>query len=294
MDTNEAFADATNELGTANGYTANGVALATKTVSYNATGNLTTFSADDFLDGVRRRAHVPLRRGPRRHGDGRTTDQATDRGDGRHGRDARGGIDVHRRHHGVGPVHGERDLRCRPTSRDRIRFAATAGAKTFLKIVSTTGFHIKVKEIALFTDGVTATAVPATWDLFTSDETTAGTPGTAVTSQVSGRAQAHGTTVTQKHSAEGTTYTVLKSGYLPQFMGQMVIQNLLGDEEESPSDAADSIGLRVNVSANVNVLLDQVEQGVVWRSRVSAAHRTTRSTQVPQPSRCPAAWRWTT
>ena len=48
LDTNEAFADATNELGTANGYTANGVALATKTVSYNATRNLTTFSADDF------------------------------------------------------------------------------------------------------------------------------------------------------------------------------------------------------------------------------------------------------
>lgn len=48
IDTNEAFADATNELGTANGYTANGVALATKTVSYNATGNVTTLSADDF------------------------------------------------------------------------------------------------------------------------------------------------------------------------------------------------------------------------------------------------------
>ena len=48
IDTNEAFADATNELGTANGYTANGVALATKTVSYNATGNVTTYSADDF------------------------------------------------------------------------------------------------------------------------------------------------------------------------------------------------------------------------------------------------------
>jgi hypothetical protein len=48
IDTNEAFADATNELTTANGYTANGVALANKTVSYNATGNVTTFSADDF------------------------------------------------------------------------------------------------------------------------------------------------------------------------------------------------------------------------------------------------------
>jgi hypothetical protein len=48
IDTNEAFADATNELATANGYTANGIALANKTVSYNATGNVTTYSADDF------------------------------------------------------------------------------------------------------------------------------------------------------------------------------------------------------------------------------------------------------
>jgi hypothetical protein len=47
IDTNEAFADATNELTTASGYTANGIAAATKTVSYNATGNITTFDMDD-------------------------------------------------------------------------------------------------------------------------------------------------------------------------------------------------------------------------------------------------------
>jgi hypothetical protein len=47
IDTNEAFADATNELSTANGYTANGIAIGTKTVSYNATGNVTTYDMDD-------------------------------------------------------------------------------------------------------------------------------------------------------------------------------------------------------------------------------------------------------
>ena len=134
-------------------------------------------------------------------------------------------------------------------------FAATTGAKTVLKLVSTSAFHIQVVEFALFTDGVTSSAVPATWDLFTSDETTAGTgSGTAVTSQIAGRTQAHGLTVTQKHSAEGTTYTVLQSGYIPQFMGSLVIQNPLGQESDSPGDAADSIGLRINVTANVNVL----------------------------------------
>jgi hypothetical protein len=47
IDTHEAFADATNELGTANGYTANGIAIGGKTVVYNATGNVTTFDMDD-------------------------------------------------------------------------------------------------------------------------------------------------------------------------------------------------------------------------------------------------------
>jgi hypothetical protein len=134
-------------------------------------------------------------------------------------------------------------------------FAATTGAKTVLKLITPTTFSIEVKEIALFTDGVTATAVPATWDLFTSDETTAGTNvGTAVTTQISGAVSAHGLTVGQNMSAEGTTYTVIKSGYIPQFMGALVLQNPLGDEEESPAGAADSIGLRINVTANVNVL----------------------------------------
>jgi hypothetical protein len=47
IDTDEALANATNELATANGYTANGIAAAGKTVSYNATGNVTTFDMDD-------------------------------------------------------------------------------------------------------------------------------------------------------------------------------------------------------------------------------------------------------
>jgi hypothetical protein len=47
VDTNEAFADATNELGTANGYTANGISIAGKTVVYTAAGGITTFDMDD-------------------------------------------------------------------------------------------------------------------------------------------------------------------------------------------------------------------------------------------------------
>lgn len=134
-------------------------------------------------------------------------------------------------------------------------FAATTGYKTILKLVTPTSFNIKILEMALFTDGVTSSAVPATWSLFTSDETTAGTgSGSAVTTQIKGRVQAHGLTVTQKHSAEGTTYTHIKQGFVPQYMGTLILPNPLGTEEESPGDAADSIGLGINVTAAVDVL----------------------------------------
>ena len=134
-------------------------------------------------------------------------------------------------------------------------FAATVGAKTVLKLITPTTFNIKVHEIGVSMDGVTSSAVPATFEWGTSDETTAGTgSGTAVTTQVKGRAQAHGLTVGQNFSAEGTTYTIHNSIFVPQFMGVLVLQNPLGLEPESPGDAADSFLLRINVTANVNVL----------------------------------------
>ena len=134
-------------------------------------------------------------------------------------------------------------------------FAATAGAKTVLKLITPTGFKLQVHEIKVSMDGVAASAVPATFEYFTSDETTAGTQnGTAVTTQINGRVQAHGLTVGQNFSAEGTTYTIIDGLYVPQFMGTLILPFPLGTEVESPSDAADSFGLRINVTANVNVL----------------------------------------
>ena len=134
-------------------------------------------------------------------------------------------------------------------------FAATAGAKTVLKLITPTSFNLKAHEIGVSLDGVTATAVPATLEWGTSDETTAGTSvGTPVTTQVKGRVQAHGLTVGQNFSAEGTTYTIHSGVYVPQYMGIFVLQNPLGLENESPGDAADSFLLRINVTANVNVL----------------------------------------
>ena len=134
-------------------------------------------------------------------------------------------------------------------------FAATAGAKTVLKLISPTGFSLKIHEIGVSMDGVTSTAVPATFEWGQSDETTAGTNvGTAVTTQIKGRAQANGITVGQNMSGEGSTYIIHAGVFVPQFMGIFVRQNPLGLEEQSPGDAADSFLLRINVTANVNVL----------------------------------------
>jgi hypothetical protein len=134
-------------------------------------------------------------------------------------------------------------------------FAATAGAKTLLKLITPTSFNIKIHEIGVSMDGVTASAVPATFEWGTSDETTAGTSvGTPVTTQIKGSAIAHGLTVGQNFSAEGTTYIVHSGVYVPQFMGTFVMQNPLGLEPVSPSGTADSFFTRINVSANVNVL----------------------------------------
>src|SRR3990172_9902035 len=99
-------------------------------------------------------------------------------------------------------------------------FATVEGAKTILKLITPTSFNFKVHEIGVSLDGVTATAVPATFEWGTSDETTAGTQvGTAVTTQIKGRAQAHGLTVGQNFSAEGTTYTIQNGVFVPPFMG---------------------------------------------------------------------------
>lgn len=48
IDTDEIFSAATNELSTANGYTNGGLTLTTVTISYNATGNITTFGCAAF------------------------------------------------------------------------------------------------------------------------------------------------------------------------------------------------------------------------------------------------------
>jgi hypothetical protein len=133
-------------------------------------------------------------------------------------------------------------------------FSAATGAKTVIKIITPTSFNIKLHEFGIFFDGVTSTAVPATVDLFISDETGAGTSGvTGTCTQIKGATLAHGCTIGTNFTVEGSTYTILRSFYVPQFMGSLILQNPLGIEDQSPAGLADSIGLRVNTTATVNV-----------------------------------------
>ena len=141
-------------------------------------------------------------------------------------------------------------------SRNVDPFVATVGVKTILKLISPTTFFIKIHEIKLSTNGVTASAVPLTADWGTSDETTAGTStGVNKTTQVKGRLEANGITLGSNFSAEGTTYDIQDGIYVPQFMGVVIVQFPLGLEPVSPGGGvAQSFLIRVNVTANVNVL----------------------------------------
>ena len=137
-------------------------------------------------------------------------------------------------------------------------FAATTGAKTALMVLPAANSGILVVEFGISFDGVTATAVPALVELVSSTQAGAGTPtGTPTVTQVRGRITGgEGPTASGRYSAEPTTLVRHKAWYIPQFMGLFVLQFPLGREPET-DDSGGTIkgyGIRINVSANVNVM----------------------------------------
>ena len=137
-------------------------------------------------------------------------------------------------------------------------FAATTGAKTALMVISAANSGLMVVEFGISFDGVTATAVPALVELVSSTQATAGTgTGTPTITQNRGRVTGgEAPTASGRHSAEPTVLVRHKAWYVPQFMGTFVVQFPLGREPEI-DDSGGSIkgyGIRVNVSANVNVM----------------------------------------
>ena len=137
-------------------------------------------------------------------------------------------------------------------------FAATAGAKTLLMAIAPAGHGLALVEFAVSTDGVTSSAVPAVLEVVQSTQAGAGTSGVSPTiTQTRGRASSGSApTGGSNYTAEPTALTVVRRYFVSQFMGTFVIQLPLGRELETDSSAGTvkAIGLRVNVSANVNVI----------------------------------------
>jgi hypothetical protein len=137
-------------------------------------------------------------------------------------------------------------------------FAATAGAKTALLALAGANAGLLVVEFGISFDGVTASAVPALVELVSTTAATAGTSGeTPTITQTRGRVTGgEPPTGGSKYSAEPTVLVRHKAWYVSPNGGLLVVQFPLGREPET-DDSGGTIrgyGIRVNVSANVNVM----------------------------------------
>lgn len=137
-------------------------------------------------------------------------------------------------------------------------FAATTGAKTVLNVLAGANQAVLLKAVTLSADGVGAAAVPATVDVCQSTQGAAGTAGiTPTIVQASGRTLAAQATAAANYTAEPTTLTTIEKFYFSQFMGLNKFELPLGSEYETDFSGGTikAICLRINVSANVNVLV---------------------------------------
>lgn len=137
-------------------------------------------------------------------------------------------------------------------------FAATAGAKTVLNLIAGANQPVSIVEWGVSFDGVTASAVPALVELCQSTQATAGTGAASPPAivQASGRPVTAQPTTGHNYTAEPTALTVIEHKLVPQFMGTYEKQYPLGFEPESDLSGGTikALAIRVNVSANVNVL----------------------------------------
>lgn len=137
-------------------------------------------------------------------------------------------------------------------------FAATAGAKTVLMAIAPANSGLVIVEFGISFDGVTASAVPALVDIVSSTQAGTGTSGeTPTITQVRGRVTGgEPPTGGSKYSAEPTVLVRHKAWYVSPNGGILVIQFPLGREPETDDSggAIKAYGIRVNVSANVNVM----------------------------------------
>lgn len=130
-----------------------------------------------------------------------------------------------------------------------------ATAKTVIAARAGSTFGIQVKQWELSFDGVTASAVPALWELcnITFATNAPGTNSTSTTvNQAYGNRLSNGCTAGKNWTTEPTTITVLEEGLLTPNGGLIVVQYPLGNEQEGFA-LNDGLGLRITAPAIVNV-----------------------------------------
>lgn len=134
------------------------------------------------------------------------------------------------------------------TTADVALTAATA--KTVLSVINAANSLIRLCEFAVSFDGVSATAEPATIELCSSTQATAGTTTSQTPVQLRGPTRTVQATGARNYTVEPTTLTVLKRWLVHPQTGIMV-QFPLGREPEQ-TVTADALCLRVTAPATLN------------------------------------------
>lgn len=126
-----------------------------------------------------------------------------------------------------------------------------ATAKTILNVI-TSGRILKLVELSVSFDGVTANAEPVTVELCASTQATAGTAGASPTpAQVSGATRSASSTAGRAYTAEPTVLTTLKRWLIHPAGGALLIQFPL-QREPMRDTSGHAFAVRCTAPAAVN------------------------------------------
>ena len=125
--------------------------------------------------------------------------------------------------------------------------------RTCLMVITPSQFGACLRKMRLGFDGVTASAVPAFWEIVRSTNATNSTPGTNNTNensnivQYKGRSITTGFTAFSASTSEPTALTRVDGGYLTPTGGLLVYDFPLSDEFEW--DVSAGMGIRITTPA---------------------------------------------
>jgi hypothetical protein len=125
-----------------------------------------------------------------------------------------------------------------------------ATAKTILSVINAANSVVRIIELSVSFDGVSASAEPVTIELMLSTEAGAGTATTHTIVQSGGPTRTAQATAKRNFTAEPTTLTAIKR-WLVHPQAGLTIQFPLGREPEQVT-TADAIVVRVTAPAAVN------------------------------------------